>query len=194
MGIVTVAEAKVHMNVPTTDTSHDTEISGFVDAATPVIEDIVGAVLQATFDELYDGGRPSIVLRHNPVISITSLTEYSGVTPTVLTVAATPDLVVPGSYVLDPDGILYRAGTGYFTPGRSNVRVVYVAGRAAVPANIRLATLELVRHLYQSTQQGGRPSFNGGATDDMPWAPSAFAVPTRVIELLAPHKREPRIA
>ena len=193
--IVSLAEAKDYLNF-SADTSHDIELERFITAADPVIEDIVGPVLPTVFDEFYDGGRSCIILRHYPVISIQAVTEYAGAAPTILTVAATPAVVTGSSYVLDPDGILYRGSTvGYarFSDGFGNIRVEYTAGRAPVPANIKLGALELIRHLYQSTQQGGRPQF-GGAADDLPWAPAGFAVPTRVVELLAPYRREPRIA
>lgn len=196
MGIASLAETKDYLNIPTADTSHNDEMQRFIEAADPVIEDIVGPVTPATFDELYDGGRSWIVFRHNPVISIEAVTEYAGTSPTTLTSAATPDLITSSSYVFDPDGILYRvtaAGSSHFSAGANNIRVQYTAGRAVVPPNIKLGALELIRHLYQSTQQGGRPQFSGAA-EDLPWAPAGFAVPTRVIELLAPYRRERRIA
>lgn len=196
MSIASLAEAKDYLNIPIGDPTHDAELQRFVDAADPVVEDIVGPVNQATFDEFYDGGRSWIVLRRNPVISIQAVTEYAGATPTTLTVAATPAVITSSSYVFDPDGILYRvtaAGSSHFSAGANNIRVQYTAGRTVVPPNIKLGALELIRHLYQSTQQGGRPQF-GGAAEDLPWAPAGFAVPTRVIELLAPYRRERRIA
>lgn len=195
MSIASLAEAREYLNF-TADTSHDAELQRFIDAADPVIEDIVGPVNTVQVTEWYDGGRPYIVLRQNPVISVDSVTEYSGATGTLLTVTTSPTDAGSWTYTFDPDGILYRvtsAGSSFFARGATNVKVVYTAGRASVPANIKLAALELIRHLYQSTQQGGRPQF-GGAGEEGPWAPAGFAVPTRVIELLAPHRRERRIA
>lgn len=196
MSIASLSEAREYLNF-TSDTSHDTELQRFVDAADPVVENIIGPVTSAAFDELYDGGRNLIVLRHWPVISVETVTEYIGTAATVLTVAATPNVATSSSYMLDQDGILYRFGTVgipyWFAYGVRNVRVQYTAGRSTIPPNVKLATLELIRHLYQSTQQSGRPAF-GGAGEDQPWAPAAFAVPTRVIELLEPYRREPRVA
>lgn len=195
MSIASLAEAREYLNF-TSDTSHDVELQRFIDAADPVVEDIVGPVNSVQVTEWYDGGRSYIVLRQNPVISVDTVTEYSGATPNVLTAAATPDLAGSYTYTFDPDGILNRvtsAGQSFFANGATNVKVIYTVGRSPVPANIKLAALELIRHLYQSTQQSGRPAF-GGAGEEGPWAPAGFAVPTRVIELLAPHRRERRIA
>lgn len=195
MSIASLAEAREYLNF-TTDTSHDAELQRFIDAADPVVEDIVGPVTSVQVTEWYDGGNPYIVLRKNPVISIESVNEYQGAVAHTLTVAASPDLAGTYTYTFDPDGILYRAvpaGRSWFASGAGNIKVVYTVGRASIPPNIKLAALELIRHLYQSTQQGGRPQF-GSAGEDLPWAPASFAVPTRVIELLNPYRREPRIA
>jgi hypothetical protein len=196
MSIVTLDEVRDYLNISSTNTSVNQELQRFIDAADPVVENIVGPVNQADFDEFYDGGWPSIVLRHAPVLTVDTVTEYAGQVPTTLTAAATPDVAVSTSYMLDPDGIIYRAWPGasrLFAVGSRNIRVQYTAGREAVPPNVKLATLELIRHLYQSTQQSGRPAF-GGAAEDQPWAPASFAIPTRVIELLEPYRREPRSA
>lgn len=193
MGIASLAEAKDALNIDQADTSHDTEIQRYVDGADAVVEDIVGPVNVAAFDEWYDGGYGDIVLRHWPVTEITAVTEYSGASPTDLTVAASPDLLVDTSYVFDqPTGILYRrtaSGTRNFADGSSNIRVQYTAGRSPVPANIKLAALEFIRHNYQLSQQGGSPTY-GGAGEEGPWVPSGFAIPTRVYELLAPNTRD----
>lgn len=195
MSIVSISETLDYLNM-TGDTSHNTELQRFIEGADPVIEDIVGPVNPASVTEWYDGGAPYIVLRKNPVVSVNTVTEYSGATANGLTVATTPASAGSYAYTFDPDGILHRvtqAGSSFFAPGAQNVKVEYTVGRTPTPANIKLATLELIRHLYQSTQQSGRPAF-GGAAEDQPWAPAGFAVPTRVIELLAPDRREPRIA
>jgi hypothetical protein len=199
--LVTLAEARTHLNFAAADTSHDTELQGFIDAATPVVEDVVGNVTGTTYTaEEYDPkGHSFIVLRHLPVSSVTTVTEYWANTAYTLTQVASPNLGVAYSYTLDlGSGRIVRrdsaAGTRPFPMGDGAVQVTYVAGRATVPANIRLAALELIRHLYQLTQQGGRPAFGGGAAEEGPWAPSGFAVPTRVLELLAPHQRPPGMA
>jgi hypothetical protein len=195
--ILTLAETRTHLNFPAADTSHDTELQGFIDDASPVIEDVVGPV-----DEWYDGGAPWIILRRRPVVSVTTVTEYRGPLGYVLTQVATPDLGTTYSYSFEPTGRLIRrsagGGSAPFPSGAGAVHVVYVAGRASVPPNVRLAALELVRHLYQMTQQGGRPAFGtggGGGMEEMIGAtPSGFAIPTRVLELLGTNRRYPSLA
>lgn len=195
MSIASLDETRDYLNIAIADPTANTELQRFIDAADPVIEDIVGPVTSASVTEWHNGGRPYIVLRQNPVLSVGTVTEYTGATANVLTVATDPSAFGSWTYTFDPDGILYRvtsAGSGFFAAGATNIQVQYTVGRNPVPPNIKLAALELIRHLYQSTQQGGRPQF-GGASEDMPWAPAGFAVPTRVIELLAPYRRERRL-
>lgn len=194
--LVTLTDVHAHLNIPTADTSHDTELQGFIDAAQPVVEDVVGPVVNVTFDEWYDGGGMFLSLRHRPIVSVTSVTEYVGTSTYPLTQIASPDLGTTYSYTFEPGGRIIRrstAGLRAFPPGVGNVRVVYIAGRATVPANVRMGTLEIIRHNYELGQQGGRPAF-GGAAEDMAWTPSGFAIPTRAIEWLTPDRRHPSIA
>jgi hypothetical protein len=56
--------------------------------------------------------------------------------------------------------------------------------------------LELIRHLWQMTQQGGgRPKFGGSAYDGgEAMVSTGFAIPARVLELWQPFYRGPGIA
>lgn len=204
MSLVTLAEAKAHLNMPAADTTFDSELQGFIDMAQPLIENICGPIVTRSVTEWHDGGTGSrflLVLRQRPVISITSITEYVGNVGQVLTPAASPDLAGNLSYTLEPEtGTISRrvgAGTVYpFAWGEQNISVVYTAGYASTPANVRLAALELIRHLWQSTQQGG--SRTAAAAFDTGTRPGpagmGYAVPNFVIELLQPHTRIPGIA
>jgi len=203
-GLVSLDEAKLHLDMPTSDTTVDAELQGFIDAATPLIENICGPITSESVTEWHDGGagdRSALVLRRRPVLSVTSVTEYLGQTPQVLAAATTPANAAALSYSLEvATGTIIRrsaAGTVYpFAWGEQNVQVVYTAGFGSTPANVRLAALELIRHLWQSTQQGGRPAFNGNPADGNGFGPAGggYAVPNFVIELLKPNERIPGIA
>jgi hypothetical protein len=200
--IVTLAEAKTHLNL--SSTAHDTELQLIVDAATPIVEDIVGPVMQETRTENHDGGGPFIVLRKRPVISVTSVVEYRGPITWTLTQASTPAVASTYSFTFEVDtGRVVRrvvgGGTIPFYNGPGAVHVVYEAGNVAtngtVPANFKLGALELIRHNYQLTQQPGHPAFaHTGMAEEQFYTPSGFAVPMRVIEILQAKKRAPSIA
>ena len=152
----------------------------YIAAATPVIEDLVGAVLVSSRTEFHDGGKIGVALSRRPseLISV----EVDGTE-------------VSGCVVNERSMIVYRGKNNErFAPGRQVVKVTYKTGTSEVPPNIQLATRELVRHLWQIGQQvlSGEPVHYGERP--MGTTPSGFAVPKRVIELCASNFRMPGIA
>ena len=102
----------------------------------------------------------------------------SGVTVTGVTVDGVT--LSPTVYTAD-----LVAGIVYDVPcaaARLGVTVTYTAGSTTVPANLQLAALELIRHLWQSSRQSGRPGGIQAASDTVA-TPFGFAVPKRVVEL-----------
>ena len=179
-GLITLDDIKRSLSMPSTTTSEDSDLEGYIEAATPVIENIVGPVLQRTQTSLFDGGRNAIRLPW-PVTQI---------------VAVLADGTALAEYVGLPDaGVIYADGAGgCFASGSRNIAVTFIVGVATldqsgtpqgVPPHVKLATRELVRHWWQIGRQashgyaaGGDPDDGGGLT--------GFAVPRRVTELLKP--------
>lgn len=199
MSLVTVSDAKDHLNIPSTDTSHDTKLQGFIDAADAVITYLTGPVEPTSYTEVHSGGGPTIVLLHPPVISVQSVTEYVGPTAYTLTQAELGQSAGAYSFSLDdPEaGIIARRYTGglagNFAGGYRNVAVTYTAGRTTTPADIRMAVLEDLRGLYQQTQMFGRPPFSSSATED-DWSPAPMHLFPRLSMLLDGPSRTPSIA
>ena len=194
--VVSLDEAKAFLNI--TVATFDGELTGFITAASRMWINRVGPVSSSVFTEWYDGGVPQIALRQVPVLSVTSVVEsYGSTTRYVLT---EQPLNSGGSmsawgYTVDlSTGLLTRRATGVavaFAIGRRNVEVVYTAGYAAAPADIKHAVLLLIMHLWQ-TQRGGSRRPGQGGTDD--WRPDfAFSWPSRVEEIAAGY-RVPGIA
>ena len=150
--------------------ARDADLAAYIQAATPVIENIVGAVVPRIVVERYDGGADLIVLR-NRATSISAVT-VAGV--------ATAD------YTFDPDSSILYAG-GSFLSGRQTVEVTYTTGFTTIPATLQLATRELVRFWVQQGNQSQRPAF-GDAVESAAYTPQGFAVPKRVMELCAPYR------
>lgn len=179
--IISLADTKAQLNI--TGTSNDEELRGFIDAATRVIEGIVGSVVRRSWIENYHGGQTSILLRHSPVISITSVTE-SGAT------------VAASGYTVNPDaGILTRVSG--FTPlcwqsGYRNIGVTYVVGRTANLGNVSLAAKIIVQHLWETQRAGGgRPpvALGGEVVGVSEQFGQTFSVPRRAVELLEPDRQ-----
>lgn len=198
--IVDLASVKAHLNIPASNTSQDAELQGFILAAADLARDVVGPVTAEQHTEWHDGGAASLTVDWLPLASVQSVTEYIGPTAWVLAEEPLGSSVSSYAYTVDTDrGQITRRAVGdavCFPHGIKNVKVVYTAGRGgAIPWTVRLGALELIRHLYQLTQQGGRPRFGGAALDgEGAVVPSGFALPARVLELWQPFKRPPGVA
>jgi hypothetical protein len=103
------------------------------------------------------------------VISLTSVTDVAGSTLTTSDLHVTADGVVSWGLVLG----------GWF--GSPWYTVVYQAGRATLPDDLKLAVLEMVRHKWTVSQRAP-----GSASADM-IPGGAYSFPYSVNELIAPH-------
>lgn len=175
------------------------KLQQYIDGLTPVIEDVVGHVVQVTIGpEYYDGGDTTIFLRHTPVLSITSMTEVIGFVPYNLTLQPVGQPVDNFGYTIDNaySGLITRRSAGsqpfQFWDNKGNVSVTYVAGMAAVPGNVKLATLTLLKLHYQPEQEGfGEvsafvPSIAHDEDDPPVATPSGYLIPRSVYQMLAP--------
>lgn len=199
--IVDLPSTKAHLNIPAKDRSKDGELQGFILAAGELARDVVGPVVGEQHTEWHNGGSPNITLDWLPVSAVISVTEYVAASTWNLTEQPMGTSHDAYGYTVDlPRGSITRRAVGDAIPfayGTKNIQVIYTAGRTGlVPWSVRLGSLELIRHLYQLTQQGGRPRWNtAGALDsESSIVPMGFALPQRVLELWKPSKREPGIA
>jgi hypothetical protein len=188
----------VHRHLNKTSSADDGELVGFIGAACAVIEDLKGHVdvvtvtemqetvavdqYAASYDVGYYGGfsrrRHMIVLRQWPVLTVSTVTAVAGGVP-IAVVKGDPTTGVVGWWMQDQVLNLPHGAWGLY-------QIVYQAGRNPVPANFRLAALELVAHLWRASQVNaamGRPQIN--ADDTAAILPHlASALPYRVRELL----------
>lgn len=175
-GIITLAQARSQLNLASGDTAKDADIEFYVEAATPIVESIVGPVIVRSRVLTFDGGYASVTLPYR-ITSVTSVV-VSGVT-----LAAT-------SYVADlAAGIIY-ASSGYFAYGRQNVVVTVSVGSATVAKNVTLMARELVRHWWQTTRQTQRSSFQASA-QEIASQPLPAGVSRRLQELAADVNAQP---
>lgn len=188
--LVDLATLKTHLQIGST-TSYDAELSRFIARATPIIETLAGPVIQRTVtaEQHNNVNGRTLALIERPIVSITTCTEYIGRVTYAVTTAATPDQTGTYGATLDPDrGVLTRWAVGTPRNWAQTVWVTYVAGRSAVPDNVEQATLELIRHMWE-TQRGdstGRPvpGFDQGGV-----VIAGYAVPNRVVEMLGEQER-----
>ena len=138
-GIVSLADAKAHLNI--TSTTHDAEIRTMIDAATEWVEHRIGPVVRRSITTTVTPSGGELFLEP-PVISLTSLTSAYGYTETFNLGTVYTDLST---------GVIHYgyAGSTFAYP----VTVTYVAGRAIVPAAVRLATMMMLKAFWE-TQRG----------------------------------------
>lgn len=195
--IVSLVEAKRHLNKDLNITTDDEEIRDFIDAAQFVIEFRLGtAVVPRTVVEYFDGGTDVLHLRNGPVMSIAEVREqWSPGDQRILT--AEPDSSVgvsDSNYLWDVRGRrILRRMSGYpyqFPPGSMNVKITYRIGTQVPAANVHLAALELIGHVWRASQLASGATRTKEVTESL--VAIGYAVPNRVRELLAV-KRAPRL-
>jgi hypothetical protein len=175
--IISLAEARAALNVPSTTVVNDDELRGYLMAGTIVIEYLIGAVLPASRVETRSGGgRAALPLAEHPN-AITSVVENG------VTLPAT-------GYCFDDAGLLWRGSR----PGSAqwsdtaprNVVITYTVGDAVVPANVVKAAANLIRHWWDS---GLQQSYYVAGEPDMATTTSiaGYAVPNFVVDLLKPN-------
>lgn len=194
------------MSIPANDRHLDTRLTDFIQAVRPLIEQITGPILPTIFEEWHDGGQNYIMLRRRPstgfgttpVLNLIACSEYNGPIEWPLAIVASPDQGQMYSCMLDTrlGRVVRRTAGGGVQPfpyQPEAVHVVYQAGQAEVPYNVREAALELIRVNWQTTQPVGRG--RGTQVDSLETGvPLGFYIPRRVRELLSPMQKAPSIA
>ncbi len=196
--IVDLASVKTQLAM-SNDSTQDMELEGFIAAASEMIRDITGPIFAETHTQYFTGGMATISLDWLPLQSITSITEYYGLSAFPITEQPLGTQTNAFGYTVDySTGQITRRTFGgapaLWALGYKNVKVVYVAGFASIPFAVRLAALRLIQHWWgQFKQQRVRGGMRGGLDGDT-MTPMGFAMPDAVIEMLAPWRRPPGIA
>jgi hypothetical protein len=172
--LFSLADAKDQLAIPATSTGDDDEIRDYIAAATAAVEYFVGPVIRRTVQQVLQGDRGAWVLHTTPVLSITSVTPVQvwqlGIEMGVL------DVDTETGIVRRTDGIWFYSG---------DYRVVYEAGRAAVPPNVSLAGKLILQHLWRTRYGAARGASSADdflATEQVPGF--GYAIPNRALQLL----------
>jgi hypothetical protein len=181
-GIVSLEEAKNHLNIPLSNTNSDTEIELFIASATDKIEHRTGPVVRRIIsNERHCGGERAVWLHEAPIISVTSVIALDS-----LSTINVADLGI------DPAGRVT-----YFPTIQGGARFpygehlwTYVAGTAVVPAGLRLAALNFVKGAME-TQRGMSGLPWKGAQDQPVEVPGMGLVIWRLEQDLQPFLRWP---
>lgn len=188
MPVLTLDEAKLQLNIPASDTSHDVELADFVAAACLAVEHYTGpADDKQVVEQLRLGSAPAaeVLLTTRPLVGVVSVTSSE-----------------PGGVTYDPANMdvdkwrgILTVDAGPLLTGR--VTVTYTAGNGGiVPKTANIAARVILQHLW-STQRGGsrRPSARGG--DDVVEVPGVgYAVPRAAVQMLEtlPHRVDQEVS
>lgn len=190
---LTLQDLKQHLNINPDDNRKDLKLAGYLAAAVRVVEQLVGPISPTQRFDILDGGTNILSVPVMPLISVDKI-EIAGVglSAYALSVAGIvlgPDVYWPApgwteinteNYVTDvPAG---RIVGPWMYAGPQSVKVTYTVGRTEVPPNIKLATLELVAHMWQQGQQGR--AILGQAPADGYSVGMAYLIPNRVRQLI----------
>lgn len=175
MSVVTVDEAKVHLNIGAV-TTFNAELQTFLDGVEGALGMEVGPLGAVAKTERVRGCRRVLQLNYPPVILLTTVTATDG------TVVST-SLLTPTSHAR----VEYLQG-GWF-PARF-YDVVYQAGRSSLPSDLRLAVLELLRWVWDPQRGGGAARFGSMPAETLSntLLDSIDEWPTRVEQILKNHK------
>jgi hypothetical protein len=173
VSVLSLAEARQHLNVTIGDS--DAEIQDTIDEAEAMIAQRCGPLVPTAVTERVAGGPGGLSLSTTPVISLTSVTPVGGTALTVSDLSVSPSGVVT-----------YTMSSGaFYAPWYD---VVYQAGRATVPRDLRRGLKDLTLNLWNSQRpSGGRFSSAAGTemANTMPGA--AYLFTFKVEQAIAPH-------
>lgn len=180
--IISLTDAKKHLNIPLSSTVDDEELRQYIEATTYAIERHRNEIItRRTFTEkvAYAGQSSFVQLGARPVLRLVSLTSpYT--TWNVL------------DWSVDQwSGVIGKVGGSNLY---GDVTVVYEAGYAVVPAHYILAAKIVLAHLWQTqrvTTVGPQSGFGVRSQtqgQEQILTPSGFgtALPPRAVELLGP--------
>lgn len=169
VAIISLGQAREHLNIPGDERAEDDELQRFIDAASRVVEQYTGEIIarRPVTEECWSAGDGKVLLAAAPIVSLTSVTSLDGT------------YTYEGSVADSVAGIVSVPGYLY-----GPVLVTVVAGRAAVPENYQTATAIICAHLWTTQRvpaMGGAPGFGGEAA---PTPGRGYLIPNQAAQLL----------
>lgn len=183
------------------DPSLPVRLQIIVDMACQFVQNFLARPIAPTrFDQRFDGwtgwNGAYLELPWYPVLEIVSVVEYWGVSGPHVLSESTPTEQVDGFQLRPTTGRVTRVFSGLvqkpWFPGSGNIEIVWVAGFNPVPADIKVATLELCAYWWRNTQQQSATRSGTGTGPSDEYAPATQSglwagIPDRIVDLLEPY-------
>lgn len=158
MSLVSLADLKSYLGITTSD--QDDLLQDLIDRASAEFEKVAKRVFsQATYTDLHDGGHEALILRHRPIISVTSVIDYAN--------PDSPLTLDSEDYVVYQDGGYIQkgqrgTGSGWpgpyssdFPYGLQRWEIEYEAGYTTIPGDIEQAVIFAVQDWYGQMERDG---------------------------------------
>lgn len=178
MSVTTLPEAYAFLRMDTG--THDALLQNYIDEVEAAIAAYVGPLTTQSVTYRAEGCyRTALALVVSPAIALTSVTDPSGST------------ISTSLLHLDTEGGIVTYNDGYSRFLARYYDVVYDAGRTSVPADLKLAILELLKDYWSGTQRAGNGKPSGGRGDSTSnTVPGAlWDLPFKVSRLIGPHRQ-----
>lgn len=142
MALTTVPACKAFREIPGEVVEHDDELERLIIAVQEWLEQECERTFeQATVTEYYHGNdwTGTLMVARPPIDSVTSLWDDP------LRVYGSATLIDPSKYVIaDADAGIIKLDGITFQKGLRNIKLTYVGGYAAIPADLEQAAIEMV--------------------------------------------------
>lgn len=183
MSLTTLAKVKNQLDIPVSDTSQDTRLNTYLNAASAAIESYCERKFeQTTYTEYHHGRRMNFIMpREFPIISVTELRVDGD------RVFTDPSTLIPvNEYsIADRNRTIFYSGK--FPQGFNNIKLVYSAGYATIPGDIELACIWACEWFVKHRERKdiGRTSVSKGDES----VGILASMPPMILELINPYKR-----
>lgn len=189
-------DVKPWLQIQTLATGGDLRLQLLIDMTCQWVQNKMGRAVGPTpFKRRFNGwsgwNGAYIELPYAPILEVTSVTEWWGSSGPHVLGEQTPENQVDGWQCDYLRGQLIRVFPGLvqkpWFPGSRNIEVSWVAGYNPVPADIKVATLEMIAHWWRNTQQqAGGNRFSSSSEYDPEVVSSGLwqGTPLRITALL----------
>lgn len=158
--LATLNDVKTRLNIDLTDTTHDAELTDYLNSATTVLQNLYGDVIPTQYTETIRpyGDGTHLLCGRSPLISLDTI-SVTWPYPSSPTINLTSNLyftnLVTGEitvFAFSPAFAWQYALRDWST---ARFLVTYTAGRAAVSPAVKDAVLEIIRINYEPQRAGG---------------------------------------
>jgi hypothetical protein len=143
MSIIAYTDLKTFLNIATADTTNDTLLTAIAARACGIVEEYLCRTVEAATytDETHDGGDELIIVKHRPLNSVSSITDWLST-------------LVSDQYTFYVDSGIVQLYAGKFANRANGVKITYNGGWATVPSTIKEACNEIGVLLYKESGAG----------------------------------------